>query len=94
MSETSEEFDKLVTTERLQEVAEGVGLEARRARYELRRSKVDSSACPEGHEYNAANTYYEAGKTQRRRCLKCLHASRTYNDPTKDIPFGRVIGEE
>lgn len=78
----SEYMDEQVRLERLRETAEGTGVEARRARYALRRrytGKID--ACPSGHEYTEDNTHYETGRG-RRRCLTCLAAQRVHLSPT------------
>ena len=77
---TSDELDAQIKAERQRELAEGVGLEARRARYNAKRANQNHkiTACPQGHPYDDKNTYINA--SGRRMCLVCHAARRVHKD--------------
>ena len=78
-SHISDELDEMARKEKLKELSSETGIEARRARYKLRRpNEQNISACPEGHPYTPENTLYQS--TGRRQCLKCHAAKRVYKD--------------
>ena len=70
-------LDEMVLAERLREIAQGTGTEARRARLGPRPSKP--THCPQDHEYNETNTLWTANG--RRMCLACIAARRMYTKP-------------
>lgn len=76
----SDDLDDLARKEQLKELSSETGIEARRARYKLRRpgKQTNITSCPEGHPYTSENTLFQS--SGRRQCLKCLAAKRIYKN--------------
>jgi len=78
----SEYLDEMARVEKLKELQHLTGIEARRARYNLRRGPKSGqlvTKCPEGHEYTPENTIVNSAG--RRTCRQCLNAKRVYTTP-------------
>lgn len=79
----TDRLDEEIKASRLKETAEGIGPKARSARHKIKRRKhPELNLCPEGHEYNAQNTLYNAAGS--RYCLLCLQDRRIYTEEKKE----------